>query len=100
MPLALELSEPSVVAIWNPRMRSVANSKGAGRGWSAMVAKTQPLADAVLRACLDFWAANDPAFGERVAEQTWTAGCRDPTSPRPTLASSPRADGWPTCVPR
>jgi len=74
-------TERTATAFWNPRGQPQGSDrgKGGGRGWASMRADAPPLADAVLRRCLDFYrTSGDPDAVDDVVDQVWREGCRDP----------------------
>jgi hypothetical protein len=69
-----------VVSFWNTTATGSTTKKGAGRGYLAMRRTALPLADAALRACLEFHRSNgDRLTAALLAEQVWQqTRCADP----------------------
>lgn len=80
VPSAIGLTERQVVSFWNTTASGSTTNKGAGRGYLAMRRTAIPLADAALRACLEFHrTSGDRLTASLLAKQVWQqTRCLDP----------------------
>ncbi len=80
VPSAIGMTARQVVSFWSTTATGPTTKKGAGRGYLALRRTAIPLADAALRACLEFHRANgDRLTASLLAEQVWQqTRCLDP----------------------